>query len=146
MRQYPGSIPIAKVARQKISEFKQHAVIINNYWFHTFTPLDPEPYMARHMLKPVFEFDEKPISCKCCQPLKSQNVNQGKIEMLKYHYCAHCGMFTAKEKDKCLYCGADLNGIRRHFYSGQALSSLRSLLNGGPLQKLKRKTEGDTFA
>ncbi|MBW1720638.1 MAG: hypothetical protein JRH13_00380 [Deltaproteobacteria bacterium] len=28
--------------------------------------------------------------------------------MLRYHYCDQCGMFTAKEKERCLYCGADL--------------------------------------
>jgi len=55
-------------------------------------------------------------------------------------------MFTAKEKEKCLYCGADLSGINRHIHFGHALFHLRTLLNGGPLQKLKRKTEGDTFA
>lgn len=79
-------------------------------------------------------------------PPKHETYIEGHIEMLKYHYCTHCGMFTAKEKGKCLYCGTDLVDMNRHADFRHAMSSLRTLLNGGALKKLKTKTEGDTFA
>lgn len=88
----------------------------------------------------------KPAHYKLRPPRKPGTGTEEKVTMLKYHFCTHCGMFTAKEKEKCLYCGVDLRGMNRHFYSGYALPSLRTLLRGGPMQKLKRKTEGDTFA
>ncbi len=47
--------------------------------------------------------------------------------MVEYHFCNQCGMFTGKEKDECLYCGADLKKPKRNSISMQILSSLRLL-------------------
>ncbi len=46
---------------------------------------------------------------------------------MEYHFCSNCKMFTGKEKEECLYCGADLKKPKRHSIRVQILSSLRLL-------------------
>jgi len=54
-------------------------------------------------------------------------------------------MFTAKEKDRCLYCGVDLKKTKHHFKKKLLVSFLRTLWLNISWLKLKKKPYGTAF-